>query len=91
MLNNYMNLIATHYPQVTYPSLESVCQYLIQILRPGDIAVFRTGNCGSVIPEVMNSIHHMGKTDNRGEINMNVSQNPAMSVLLLDCEYQNQK
>lgn len=48
-------VIATHHPQVTYqPTLGSVCQFLTENLRPGDIALFLgAGNLNQVIPEVM--------------------------------------
>lgn len=62
-----VDLIATDCPQAAYqPSLESVCEYLIQTLRPGDIALFLgAGNLNQVIPEVMNSIRQTSKVDNR--------------------------
>jgi len=59
------DLIAIHHPQVTYqPSLDSICQYLTQILRPGDIALFLgAGNLNQVIPEVITAIR---QTDQGG-------------------------
>lgn len=47
--------IAAHHPQVNYqPTLGSVCQFLIETLRPGDIALFLgAGNLNQVIPEVI--------------------------------------
>jgi UDP-N-acetylmuramate--alanine ligase len=51
-------MIGTHHPQVTYqPTLVSVCEFLTQTLRPGDLALFLgAGNLNQVIPEVMASI-----------------------------------
>lgn len=51
-------MIASYHPQVTYqPSLASVCQFLTQTLRPGDIALFLgAGNLNQVIPEVIAAI-----------------------------------
>ena len=60
-----VDLIATHHSQVTYqPSLESVCQYLTQTLRPGDLALFLgAGNLNQIIPEVISSICQMNKQE----------------------------
>ena len=51
-------MIASHHPQVTYqPTLASISEFLIQSLRPGDLALFLgAGNLNQVIPEVMASI-----------------------------------
>lgn len=61
-------MIATHHPQVTYqPTLESVCQFLTQTLRPGDLALFLgAGNLNQVIPEVMASICQTNKAGEQG-------------------------
>ena len=47
--------IATNHPQVAYqPSLQSVCQFLTETLRPGDLTIFLgAGNLNQAIPEVM--------------------------------------
>jgi UDP-N-acetylmuramate--alanine ligase len=46
--------VAKHHPQVTYqPTLAKVCEFLLQTLRPGDLALFLgAGNLNQVIPEV---------------------------------------
>ena len=48
-------MTATHHPQVSYkPTLNSVCEFLTQTLRPGDLAVFLgAGNLNQIIPKVM--------------------------------------
>ena len=47
--------VAKEHPQVTYqPTLASVCEFLPQTLRPGDLALFLgAGNLNQVIPEVI--------------------------------------
>ncbi|MEH2376397.1 UDP-N-acetylmuramate--L-alanine ligase [Nostoc sp.] len=47
--------IAKQHSQVVYrPTLPSVCEFLVQTLRPGDLALFLgAGNLNQVIPEVM--------------------------------------
>ncbi|MBR8835762.1 MAG: UDP-N-acetylmuramate--L-alanine ligase [Stigonema ocellatum SAG 48.90 = DSM 106950] len=47
--------VAQEHPQVTYQqTLASVCEFLLQALRPGDLALFLgAGNLNQVIPEVM--------------------------------------
>ncbi|NET35793.1 MAG: UDP-N-acetylmuramate--L-alanine ligase [Cyanothece sp. SIO1E1] len=47
--------IAAQHPDVVYqPCLKSVCQFLTEVLLPGDIAVFLgAGNLNQIIPEVM--------------------------------------
>lgn len=49
------NQIAIHHPHVSYqPSLSAVRNFLIEILRPGDLALFLgAGNLNQIIPEVM--------------------------------------
>lgn len=71
-----VDLIATHHSQVTYqPSLESVCQYLIQILRPGDIALFLgAGNLNQIIPEVITSIRQKSKHKKDGLLSRKVGE-----------------
>ncbi|MBV9387625.1 MAG: UDP-N-acetylmuramate--L-alanine ligase [Chroococcidiopsidaceae cyanobacterium CP_BM_ER_R8_30] len=51
-------MIATYHPNVTYqPTLDSVSQFLIQTLRPGDIALFLgAGDLNKIIPDVMRKI-----------------------------------
>ncbi|MEW6491747.1 MAG: UDP-N-acetylmuramate--L-alanine ligase [Cyanobacteriota bacterium] len=47
--------IATHHQRVYYqPTLESVVEFLAQILQPGDLALFLgAGNLNQIIPQVM--------------------------------------
>ncbi|MCL6435139.1 MAG: UDP-N-acetylmuramate--L-alanine ligase [Leptolyngbyaceae cyanobacterium HOT.MB2.61] len=49
------DLLAAHHPRVYYqPSLKSVSQELVEILMPGDIALFLgAGNLNQLIPELM--------------------------------------
>lgn len=49
------DLIGQYHPQVTYQaSLKGVTQYLKEILRPGDLALFLgAGNLNQVIPDLM--------------------------------------
>ncbi len=49
------DLLAAHHPRVYYqPSLKSVSQGLVEILMPGDIALFLgAGNLNQLIPELM--------------------------------------
>jgi len=58
-----VEMIATHHPQVTYqPTLTSVSKFLIQTLRPGDLALFLgAGNLNQVIPEVSPLIRQTSK------------------------------
>ena len=51
-------MIATYHPDVTYqPTLDSVREFLLQILRPGDIALFLgAGDLNKIIPEVIRDI-----------------------------------
>lgn len=46
--------VAKQHPQVVYqPTLAQVCEFLVQTLRPGDLALFLgAGNLNLVIPEV---------------------------------------
>lgn len=50
--------IAKQHSQVIYqPTLPSVCEYLLQTLRPGDLALFLgAGNLNQVIPEVITTL-----------------------------------
>ncbi|MBN3869854.1 UDP-N-acetylmuramate--L-alanine ligase [Nostoc sp. JL33] len=50
--------IAKHHSQVVYqPTLPSVYEYLLQTLRPGDLALFLgAGNLNQVIPEVITTL-----------------------------------
>ncbi|MEH2448681.1 MAG: UDP-N-acetylmuramate--L-alanine ligase [Nostoc sp.] len=46
-----------HSPVVYQPTLPSVCKYLLQTLRPGDLALFLgAGNLNQVIPEVITTL-----------------------------------
>ncbi|MEH1799992.1 MAG: UDP-N-acetylmuramate--L-alanine ligase [Nostoc sp.] len=46
-----------HSPVVYQPTLASVCEYLLQTLRPGDLALFLgAGNLNQVIPEVITTL-----------------------------------
>ncbi|MDJ0734803.1 MAG: UDP-N-acetylmuramate--L-alanine ligase [Nostocaceae cyanobacterium] len=49
--------IALQHPQISYqPSLNSVCEHLLETLRPGDLALFLgAGNLNQVIPELIAS------------------------------------
>lgn len=50
--------IAKQHSQVVYqPTLPSVCEFLLQTLRPGDLALFLgAGNLNQVIPEVITTL-----------------------------------
>ena len=50
--------IARQHSQVVYqPTLPAVCEYLLQTLRPGDLALFLgAGNLNQVIPEVITTL-----------------------------------
>lgn len=50
--------IAQEHPQVIYqPTLPSVCEFLLQNLRPGDLALFLgAGNLNQVIPEMITTL-----------------------------------
>ncbi|WP_341525169.1 UDP-N-acetylmuramate--L-alanine ligase [Nostoc sp. UHCC 0302] len=50
--------VAKQHPQVVYQaSLPSVCKFLLQTLRPGDLALFLgAGNLNQVIPEVITTL-----------------------------------
>ncbi|MBD2385213.1 UDP-N-acetylmuramate--L-alanine ligase [Cylindrospermum sp. FACHB-282] len=55
--------IAKQHSQVVYqPTLSSVCEFLSQTLRPGDLALFLgAGNLNQVIPEVMATLREPAK------------------------------
>jgi UDP-N-acetylmuramate--alanine ligase len=55
--------IAQHHSQVVYqPTLLAVCEYLLQTLRPGDLALFLgAGNLNQVIPEVITTLREPAK------------------------------
>lgn len=71
-----VDLIATHHSQVTYQaSLESVCQYLTQTLRPGDLALFLgAGNLNQIIPDVITSINQTNKQPTEKYLDRKVGQ-----------------
>jgi UDP-N-acetylmuramate--alanine ligase len=46
-----------HSPVVYQPTLSSVCEFLLQTLRPGDLALFLgAGNLNQVIPEIITTL-----------------------------------
>ncbi|MBW4424449.1 MAG: UDP-N-acetylmuramate--L-alanine ligase [Nostoc desertorum CM1-VF14] len=46
-----------HSPVVYQPTLPSVCEFLLQTLRPGDLALFLgAGNLNQVIPEIITTL-----------------------------------
>lgn len=51
-------MVASYHPDVTYqPTLDSVREFLLQTLRPGDIALFLgAGDLNKIIPEVIRDI-----------------------------------
>jgi UDP-N-acetylmuramate--alanine ligase len=55
--------IAKHHSQVVYrPTLSSVREFLLQTLRPGDLALFLgAGNLNQVIPEVITTLREPAK------------------------------
>lgn len=55
--------IAEHHPLVVYqPTIPSVCEYLLQTLRPGDLALFLgAGNLNQVIPEIIATLREPAK------------------------------
>ncbi|AFZ27396.1 UDP-N-acetylmuramate--L-alanine ligase [Cylindrospermum stagnale PCC 7417] len=55
--------IAKQHPQVVYqPTLSAVCDFLLQTLRPGDLALFLgAGNLNQAIPEVMATLREPAK------------------------------
>src|SRR5919199_2694266 len=59
--------IAAHHEQVYYkPTLASVSEFLTQILRPGDLALFLgAGNLNQIIPQVMNFYPQIDKDPSR--------------------------
>ncbi len=68
-------MIAAQHPQVTYqPTLASVCQFLIQTLRPNDLALFLgAGNLNQVIPKVIAKLRQTNEAGEDGEIGKHVS------------------
>ncbi|MBW4613924.1 MAG: UDP-N-acetylmuramate--L-alanine ligase [Desmonostoc vinosum HA7617-LM4] len=55
--------VAKYHPQVVYqPTLPSVRQFLLQTLRPGDLALFLgAGNLNQIIPEVIATLREPAK------------------------------
>jgi len=55
--------ILKQHPQVAYqPTLSSVCEFLLETLRPGDLALFLgAGNLNQVIPEIMATLREPAK------------------------------
>ncbi len=62
-------MITNYHPQVTYQPIASVCQFLTQTLRPGDLALFLgAGNLNQVIPEVMLALRQTSAGGGDGEM-----------------------
>ncbi|MCM0591739.1 MAG: UDP-N-acetylmuramate--L-alanine ligase [Gloeotrichia echinulata CP02] len=55
--------IAKHHPHVVYqPTMPSVCEFLLQKLSPGDLALFLgAGNLNQVIPEIIATLRESAK------------------------------
>ncbi|MDM9580725.1 UDP-N-acetylmuramate--L-alanine ligase [Nostoc sp. GT001] len=51
-----------HSPVVYQPTLPAVCEYLLETLRPGDLALFLgAGNLNQVIPEIITTLCELAK------------------------------
>jgi len=75
--------IAIHHPHVSYqPSLAAVRNFLIETLRPGDLALFLgAGNLNQIIPEVMSAYQGTSHDENRSA-SSEVTVKPDVETLL---------